>query len=151
MRDHPDTVLMLKSARRTLLEQVLPRLEGEAQGAALMVARVLSVALARLATDQHALAVAERGAEPPALVALAELLGEEAGERRSACGGSATAAEAALSGKLVSAIRAGAFDPPGCAHDALLRYLMELTRGKLAESNPKALEHIGRAGGEEGA
>ena len=55
MRDHPDTAHLLASARRALLEQVVPALEGEAHSTALMLARVFSVLAARLAVDTRAL------------------------------------------------------------------------------------------------
>ena len=61
MRDHPETVHLLASARRALLEQVVPGLEGEAQSAALMLARVFSVVTTRLQVDARALAAVESG------------------------------------------------------------------------------------------
>jgi hypothetical protein len=135
---------MLAQARRTLLEQVLPGLQGEAQSGALMVARVLSVILARLATDTRSLAAADMGKPTDELAALAPLLGRDAAAARQAAGSSA-AAVAELSRRLMSDIRAGAFDPPGARHDALLRSLFDLTRAKLAESNPKVLQQMDAA------
>ena len=143
MRDHPDTAHLLASARRALLEQVVPGLEGEAQSTALMLARIFSVLTARLAVDVRALAAIESGADTDELTALAGLLGETPAAARVAHGGS-NAAIAYLSRQLAAAIRRGSFDPPGREHDALVRFLLEISRAKVVENNPKALEHIGR-------
>jgi hypothetical protein len=143
MRDHPDTAHLLASARRALLEQVVPALEGEAHSTALMLARVFSVLTARLAVDMRALAAIESGAETDELTALAGLLGETPAAARLAHAGS-NAAITYLSRQLAVAIRRGRFDPPGPEHDALLRFLLQITRAKVAESNPKALDSIGR-------
>jgi hypothetical protein len=148
MRDHPNTAHLLASARRALLEQVVPALEGEAHSTALMLARVFSVLTARLAVDARVLAAIESGAETDELAALAGLLGEAPSAARLACGGT-NAAITCLSRQLAAAIRCGSFDPPGPEHDALLRFLLEITRAKVAENNPKALDAIGRAQEEE--
>ncbi len=147
MRDHPETVHLLASARRALLEQVVPGLEGEAQSAALMLARVFSVVTTRLSTDAQALAAIERGEETDELAALVGLLGEDPAAARLAHGGSC-AATAYLSRQLAVAIRRGDYDPPGREHDALARFLVQITRAKVAENNPKALEARDRAQGE---
>ena len=144
MRDHPETMHLLASARRALLEQVVPALQGEAHSTALMLARVFSVVTARLAVDARAVAAVESGAETEELAALACLLGEAPSAARLGSGGT-DAAILRLSRRLAAAIRGGRFDPPGPEHDALLRFLLQVTRAKVAESNPKALEHIGRA------
>jgi hypothetical protein len=144
MRDHPDTAHLLASARRALLEHVIPALEGEAQSTALMLTRVFSVLTARLAVDTRALAAIESGAETDELTALAGLLGEAPAAARLAHGGT-NAAINYLSRLLAAAIRQGSFDPPGHEHDALLRFLFQITRAKVAENNPKALEAIERA------
>lgn len=144
MRDHPDTAHLLASARRALLEQVVPALDGEAHSTALMLARVFSVLTARLAADARDLAAVERGAETDELAALAGLLGETPSAARLTYGGS-NAAVAKLSRLLAAAIRSGSFDPPG--HDALLRFLLQITRAKVAENNPKVLEAMDRAYG----
>ena len=146
MRDHPDTAHLLASARRALLEQLVPALEGEAHSTALMLARVFSVLTARLAADARDLAAVERGAETGELAALAGLLGDTPSAARLACGGT-NAAIAKLSRLLAAAIRRGRFDPPGPEHDALLRVLLQVTRAKVAENNPKVLEAIDRAYG----
>ncbi|MFI5399778.1 MAG: DUF6285 domain-containing protein [SAR324 cluster bacterium] len=148
MRDHPDTAHLLATARRALLEQVVLGLEGEAQGTALMLARVFAVLAARHAADARARAAIESGAETEELAALAGLLGESAPATRLAHGGTDTAI-ASLSRRLVGAIRRGSFDPPGREHDALLRFLLQITRAKVAENNPKVLESIGRGPEEE--
>lgn len=142
MRDHPETAHLLASARRALLEQVVPALKGEAHSTALMLARVFSVVAARLAVDARALAAIENGAENDELGAIAGLLGETPSAARSACGGT-NAAITQLSRRLAAAIRRGDFDPPGPEHDALLQFLLQITRAKVAENNPKALDYIG--------
>lgn len=143
MRDHPDTAHLLATARRALLEQLVGGLEGEAQSTALMLARVFSVLAARHAADARARAAIESGAETEELAALAGLLGETPSAARLGHGGT-DAAIARLSRRLVGAIRRGSFDPPGREHDALLRFLLQTTRAKVAENNPKALDSIGR-------
>ena len=143
MRDHPDTAHLVASARRALIEQLVPALKGEAHSTALMLARVFSVLAARLAVDTRALSAIEGGAETDELVALAGLLGETPSAARLACGGT-NAAISRLSRQLAEAIRRGSFDPPGPEHDALLRFLLQTTRAKVAESNPKALDYLGR-------
>jgi hypothetical protein len=143
MRDHPDTAHLLATARRALLEHVLPGLEGEAQSMAVMLARVFSVLSARLAVDARTLAAVESGAEAEELTALAALLGEDPTAARLAHGGT-NAAIHQLSRRLAAAMRQGSFDPPGRQHDALLRFLLQVTRAKVAENNPKALEAIDR-------
>lgn len=147
MRDHPDTAHLLASARRALLEQVVPALEGEAHSTALMLARVFTVLTARLAVDARALAAIDSGAETEELGELAALLGETPSAARLACGGT-NAAIACMSRQLAAAIRRGSFDPPGPEHDALRRFLLQITRAKVAENNPKVLEAIDREYGE---
>lgn len=147
MRDHPDTGLLLASARRALLEQVVPQLEGEARGIALMVARSLSVVAARLETDARAFTALDSGIEVGELAALAELLDMKPDEARRSMGGTQEAV-AQLSRRLVEEIRAGRFDPPDPRHEALRSFLANVTRAKVAENNPKALEHIGRDEGD---
>ena len=141
MRDHPDTDLLAASARRALLEQVVPHLDGEQRGVALMVARVLQVVGARLQSDRLEFATIDEGGEPEDLMSLAGLLGVDPGEARRAAGGT-TGAITELSRRIVAKIRAGDFDPPGRRHDELARVLDAVTRAKLRESNPKVLDSI---------
>lgn len=141
MRDHPDTDLLVASARRALLEQVVPHLGGEERGVALMVARVLQVVGARLQSDRLQFATIDAGGDPADLASLAALLELDAGEVRRAAGGTAGAITE-LSRRLVARIRAGDFDPPGPRHDELARFLEAATRAKLRESNPKVLDSI---------
>jgi len=148
MRDHPDTAHLLAAARRALLEQVVPGLEGEAQSTALMLARVFTVLAARHAADARARAALESGGESEELAALAGLLGESPQAARRTAGGT-DAAIASLSRRLAAEIRRGSFDPPGAGHDALLSFLVRITRAKVAESNPTVLEAMDRSAGEE--
>ncbi|MCC7288044.1 MAG: hypothetical protein IT503_17860 [Burkholderiaceae bacterium] len=148
MRDHPQTLHLLTSARRALLEQVVPALEGEAQGTALMLARVFSVASARLQADERVFAAIDARGDAPELAALAGLLGRQPPAARTEHGGTPAAIDA-LSRLLCSQIRQGRFDAPAAGHEALLEFLLQTTRAKLAESNPKALESFDRPKGAE--
>lgn len=141
MRDHPGTEFLLATARRALLERVLPGLQGEAHGTALMVARALAIVMARLQTEARALSRLERGEESEELLALADLLGESATTARRAHGDT-NAAILHLSRQLVTRIRSGAFDAPNDKHDELVRFLRDVTSRKLAETNPKVLHQI---------
>lgn len=148
MRDHPGTALLLATARSALIDQVVPALPGEARGTALMIARALAVAVARLENDSRAQAAFEAGVESAELTALSSLLDTNAEAVRRAEGGTEPAL-VTLGRRLAAAIRAGQFDPPGAAHNSLARFVEDTTRAKLSESNPKALEHIGRVEEEE--
>lgn len=148
MRDHPETLHMLASARRALLEQVVTALDGEAQRTALMLARVFSVASARLQADARVFAAIDGGGDALELTALADLMGETPCAARAAHGGTPAAIQA-LCRQLGAAIRQGRFDPPAASHEAALKFLLQATRAKLAESNPKALESFDRAPGAE--
>lgn len=148
MRDDPESVHLLLSARRALLEQVAPALEGEARGVALMLARVLSVVSARLQVDARVFATIDAGGDASELITLAGLLGQPPAAARTAHGGT-PAAIAALSRELCARIRQGCFDTPEAGHGALLEFLLQITRTKLAESNPKALESFDRPPGSE--
>jgi hypothetical protein len=139
VRDHPDTPLLVATARRTLLEQIVPQLPAEARGTALMIARALAVVAARVEVDAAAATAIEGGAEIPELAALGGLLGlDAAGARR--ISGTREAAIRYLSRELQLRIRGGDFDPPGERHQALQDFTFAITRAKLRESNPKALE-----------
>lgn len=148
MRDHPDTLHLLASARRALLQQVVPAVQGEAQGVALMLARALSVTSARLEADARIFAEVDAGRDTPELIALSRILGTDPTSARAVHGGT-DAAIRQLGRQLALEIRQGRFDPPAAGHDALRVALLQITRAKLAENNPRALEGFDREPGEE--
>jgi len=148
MRDHPETLHLLASARRALLEQVVPALEGDTQGTARMLARVFSVVSARMQADAQVFASLDTGTNAPELVALAGLLGQSPDAARSAHGGTPAAIDA-LSRDLCAQIRQGRFDHLAVQDNPLLQFLLQTTRAKLAESNPSALEIFNRPPGAE--
>lgn len=123
----PDAADLLRIARRTLLDAVLPCVPGHLRYASLMIANAMAIAEREIALDAPA---AQReleqlrallGEEPPLP---AEPLSREKieGARR----------------QLATAIRAGCFD--GARRAELLDHLRQTAADKLAISNPKALD-----------
>jgi len=145
MRDHPETTLMLESARRTLLEQIVPHLEGDPRASALMVVRAMAVALRRTETDARDFDRVDQGKHLDELTELAALLGTELKEAQRVHGGT-RAAICHLGRDLSAAIRRGDFDKDDGKQEALRNFLMSITRQKLSESNPKVLEQIEQEG-----
>ena len=110
--DQPDARGLIEIALKTFREVVLPAVPTEQRFPALMIANALSIAEREL-----------KGA-PDTTEALRRLAGGEGDAE-------------ALSRSLCAAIAAGAFD----GRDAELRpYLWELTRARLAVSNPKYVQ-----------
>ena len=125
MNDRPDATELLEIARRTLLDEILPRLPHDLRYSVLMVASAMAIA-----GREHA----ARGDAEAELARLHELMDE----RIDAFSGPALhAALAASNRRLASAIRAGRFDGAGRA--ALLDHLQQTSAAKLAVANPKAL------------
>ncbi|MEK7877236.1 MAG: DUF6285 domain-containing protein [Pseudomonadota bacterium] len=126
MNDRPDATELLEIARRTLLDDVLPRLPGDLRYRALMIANAMAIA-----AREHAAGDTDASAE------LARLL-EFYGEPRPTLAGSAL--RAALSGynqRLAADIRAGRCD----GWIGLRDHLAQTTTDKLAIANPKALDN----------
>lgn len=117
MSDRPDAAELLAVAREELMKRLLPALPGALRYEALMVANAMAIAAREAAAGAGAAAREAEG--------LRQLTGDASlpsGRR-----------------KLCEAIRRGDFDTAGPGRQALLRYLLDTTEGKLAISNPKAL------------
>lgn len=141
MRDHPETKLLLEGAHRAITEQVIPRLDGDARAAALMVGRVLVVVAERVSTDALDFEMIDRGDLLDELSQAAMLLNTPPEEARTIYGGTKAAIHH-LERELSSAIRRGEFDADDERQAALRGFLMAVTRAKLSENNPKVLEQI---------
>jgi len=119
MRDRPSREALLEAARRTLRDDLAPTLAGDARYRVLMAANAIAIALRQMAAGD--------APEREETARLQGLLGEE-GDIET------------LNRALAAAIRGGRFGPGDAAHDACFAHLLETTRAKLAESNPKALD-----------
>jgi len=117
INDDPGARDLVAIALKTFREAVLPVVPAEQRFAALMIANALGMAERELA--------AGAGAEPALAAAVGALLGE-AGDL------------SALLPRLCAAIDAGSFDAPDRQAD-LRAVLAEVTRARLAVSNPKLL------------
>ena len=127
MNDRPDATELLDIARRTLLDELLPRLPEDLRYSALMIANAMAIA-----SREHAGGNAAAQAE---LTRLHALFAERAEPL------SGAALETALAGynrRLAAAIRGGRFDDK--ERTALLDHLEESTTDKLAVANPRALQ-----------
>ena len=125
MNDRPDAAELLAIARRTLLDEVLPRLPGELRYRALMIANAMAIA-----AREHAAGGADASAE---LARLQALYGEP--QRVPA----ASALRAVLNDynrRLAADIRAGRRD----GRAGLREHLSQTTAAKLAIANPKAVD-----------
>lgn len=145
MRDHPETRLLLESARRTLMEQIAPLLEGDSRATILMVARAMAVAIKRIETDARNFSNIDQGRSLDELAELAALLGTEPKEALKVHGSTRTAIHR-LERDLCAAIRLGDFDAVDEKQQALHRFLLSIARQKISESNPKMLEQMEQEG-----
>ena len=116
MRDEPTAVDLLETARRTLMEEILPALPAERRYAAHLVAAAMAIAARE--------AEAGQAAEDSEHAALARLLGKDG-----------TLED--LNRAFAAAIRAGRFDVRNRA--AAHALLSEATLAKLRENNPAYL------------
>ncbi len=126
MNDRPDATELLEIARRTLLDDLLPRLPDDLRYRALMIANAMAIA-----AREHAAGDAAAIAELARLQALY-------GEPLQAPAGSAL--HTALSGynrRLAADIRAGRCDN----RVGLREHLAQTTADKVAVANPKALDN----------
>jgi hypothetical protein len=123
--DCPTGAELLRIARETVLQALLPQLPEAERYTALMVANALAIALRE----------AERGgaAVHEAQTMLAALYGEAISPQ------DARGQLAGLSARLASDIRRGVFDE----NRELPRLLLALVRGRLRISNPKYLQAAG--------
>ena len=126
MNDRPDATELLDIARRTLLDELLPRLPEDLRYNALMIANAMAIAM-----REHAAGDAAGQAE---FTRLGGLFGECA---KPLSGAALAAALADYNQRLSSEIRGGRFDDQ--ERQALLDHLEKTGSGKLAISNPKAL------------
>ena len=127
MNDRPDAVELLEIARKTLVDDVLPRLPQELRYTGLMIANAMAIAAREQAGgDAHAQAELAR---------IGELLGERSQPQ---AGEALHAALADYNRRLADAIRAGRFD--GARRAALVDHLEKTGADKLAIANPKALK-----------
>jgi hypothetical protein len=126
MNDRPDATELLEIARRTLLDDVLPRLPDDLRYSALMIANAMAIA-----AREHA------AGDTDAIAELARLQGLY-GEPQQALAGSAL--RTALSGynrRLAADIRAGRCD----GWLGLRGHLAQTTADKVTVANPKALDN----------
>lgn len=127
MNDIPDAAELLDIARRTLIDELLPRLPEELRYGALMIANAMAIA-----SREHTAGETAAQAELARLQALYA-------ERATRPAGAALAD--ALTGynrRLAADIRSGRFDHSERA--ALLDHLAATTADELAISNPKVLK-----------
>ncbi|MCY1298249.1 hypothetical protein D9M70_477250 [compost metagenome] len=113
---------LLATARRTLLEQLLPALPASLHYEARMIASAMAMASREMTLEPERQAVEA--------ASLARALGDE---------DSVASVEARE--LLCRRIREGDFDRPGVAQDELLAALREMNRTDLRISNPKVLAH----------
>lgn len=123
-REQPDALELIDVARETLLEQVLPELEGDARYQALMIANALAIARRELASGD--------AAAPAELGSLRGLYELEAG-----AGEPRDEALARLEARLARDLRRGVLD--GGPQYAVRRWLRARIESRLAISNPKLL------------
>lgn len=127
MNDRPDATELLEIARRTLLDEILPRLPEDLRYSALMIANAMAIA-----AREHAAGDAAAETE------FARLRGLFSERPKPLTGAALRAALAGYNRRLATEIRAGSFDDRERA--ALLVHLEKTTADKLAVANPKALK-----------
>ncbi len=134
MRDRPTPEELLKGARAVLDRDITPSLEGGRRFAAILVSRAMAVAGRAIANGDAPLRAEARR--------LATLLDHRLAADLEPETLPATLMD--LSRLLAERIRKGEFDA-GAARQQLFDHLRQVTRDKLAESNPKYFEQ-GKAG-----
>ena len=133
MRDRPDGRELLEAARETLLEDLLKTVPAAHRYTALMIANAMAIA----AREQ------EFGRKPleRELARLCRLFNESAPQH-----GGREALQRDLeerNRRLAHTIRGGRYDRLDESHQAVWDHLLETTREKLRESNPKYLNGRG--------
>jgi len=126
MNDRPDAAELLEIARRTLLDEILPRLPEDLRYRALMIANAIAIA-----SREHA--AGDDGAQAE-LARLRALFSEQP---KPVAGAALHAALAGYNRRLATEIRTGRFDDKERA--ALLGHLEKTAVDKLAIANPKSL------------
>lgn len=125
MNDRPDATELLDIARRTLLDEVLPRLPDDLRYSALMIANAMAIA-----AREHAAGDADASAE------LARVQKFYAEPQPALAGRELQAALSGYNWRLAADIRAGRCDGWG----GLREHLVQTATDKLAVANPKALD-----------
>lgn len=128
--EQPDARELIEVARESLLEHVLPGLEGEARYHALMIASAMAIALRELGTARTDL-----GDEVESLRGLYEHREPDAGPARDE---DPLQSLAALEARLARDLRDGVLD--GGPQFAVRRWLRARLEARLAVSNPRALD-----------
>ena len=128
--ERPEGADLLDTARRLLLDRLLPALPEELRYDALMVASAIAMGSRELSSAEKL--------ERAALKRLAGLYPEM---DLDSVDGKAARTEAfdRLCAQLVTDIRAGAFDEPGNRQKQFLDHLRETTRARMLLSNPKRM------------
>jgi hypothetical protein len=116
INDEPDARGLVAIALQTFRDSILPAVPAEQRFEALMIANALSIAERELAAAP----------EPPLAAAVGGLIAESGGSLET------------VAPRLCEAIDAGAFDTPE-RQTELRGVLWELTRARLAVSNPRLL------------
>jgi hypothetical protein len=127
--DRPQGAALLDTARRALLDELLPLLPPDKRLDVLMIANAMAIAARE--------AKAGEGPVREALARIAAIYGERVPATSTL--DEASAALARLDRRLVADIRAGAFDA-GPKRAAVVDHLRATTRARVAITNPKVLE-----------
>lgn len=122
MREQPDAANLLACAERSLRNELLPVLAPSQRQVALMIAKAMGIAQRQLALGE--------GPEQQELTEINQLLG--------GLGTQAATSVREANIQLAKWIRHGSFDQ-GQSRTDCHRLLREITRRRLAESDPKAL------------
>ncbi|MFQ5785361.1 MAG: DUF6285 domain-containing protein [Alphaproteobacteria bacterium] len=129
MQDRPNAAELLRIARESLLDALVPLLPAERKLDALIIANVMAIAARE----------AEFGEMPRRheLARLAALYGEEAPS--DADSATLAAAVERLTRRLAADLRRGAFDDQPARFAEVKAHLVEITLQKLRENNPRYL------------
>lgn len=123
MRDHPNSMELLRAARRVVLETLLPALPAGETEPASLVATALAIAIGECKAGDAPLIV-ERAA-------LAEFYQEVIGSREPL-----DDALLRLNSRLAADLRAGRLSEPGARRHAAARMLKQVAQAKLDEVAP---------------
>lgn len=133
MRNRPGGAELLETARETLLRELLPTLPEEQRYTALMIANAMAIAAREQAAGERPLA--------RELARLCSLLNEKLPP---VSGREALEREVeTYNARLARQIRTGRYDRQDSARQTAWDHLLETTREKLRESNPKYLQACG--------
>jgi hypothetical protein len=127
MRDQPDAADLLQTARRTLLEELLPALPKSCRYAASMTANAMAIAARETGAGRE---------DPETELAHLRALYETGGKERAGHDPATELAE--LDRRLAADLRAGRF--PSGIDTPVFELLLRQTRARLRISNPKHLE-----------